>query len=60
MVVGSERFALWLEVERPEPIAGWIGDDADERVRFDGWLELISQLQRLLAPGHPGRRGERG
>jgi len=39
---------LQVEIDRPDPITGWIRDNTHARVRFEGWLELISQFQRLV------------
>ncbi|HEX3617437.1 MAG TPA: hypothetical protein VHU61_12910 [Solirubrobacteraceae bacterium] len=39
---------LRVRIERSDPISGWIDDGSDGCSRFDGWLELISQFQRLV------------
>jgi hypothetical protein len=38
-----------VEIDTAEPIGGWIGESGPGRVRFDGWLQLISLLERAAA-----------
>ena len=47
-----------VEIDRVEPIGGWIGGGGDRRTRFDGWLQLISWLQR--ATGEVSGDGGKG
>ena len=49
-----------VEIDRAEPIGGWIGDSAGQRARFDGWLQLISWLQRATGEveATPSEAGE--
>lgn len=35
-----------VEIDSAEPIGGWIADDGQRGTRFDGWLQLISSLER--------------
>ena len=43
-----------LHVERGvDPIAGWVGAEPGERLRFSGYLEFITLIERLLAPAEP-------
>lgn len=49
-----------VEIDSREPIGGWV-DAGHRRSRFDGWLQLISALEKAAAeleagaPEHEGR-----
>ncbi|HEY1688424.1 MAG TPA: hypothetical protein VGF95_06110 [Solirubrobacteraceae bacterium] len=53
MGVGSQHITLRVEIEQPNPIVGWIEGADCARTRFEGWLELISELQRVIATACP-------
>jgi hypothetical protein len=38
---------IW--VERMEPLAGTAATEGSERLRFDGWLELLRVVSELVA-----------
>ena len=42
--------------ERMEPLAGTAATEASERLRFDGWLELLRVLSELVAAAPPSGR----
>jgi hypothetical protein len=47
-----------LEIDSAKPIGGWIGAGGPQRTRFDGWLQLISSLER--AAGEIEAAGAKG
>jgi hypothetical protein len=66
MSTGPDDHGLRVQIERADPIAGWIcdGTRARARVWFGGWLELISRFRRVvvvdrLEGGDEARGGQR-
>lgn len=50
-----------LEIERGvEPISGWCTAPDGMRVRFVGWVELVSRLAALVTPPEIGSQEEAG
>jgi hypothetical protein len=42
---------IW--VKRMEPLAGTAATEGSERLRFDGWLELLRVVSELVAAAPP-------
>lgn len=42
-----------VEIDFRDPIGGWIETGGRRRSRFDGWLQLISALERAAAEVRP-------
>jgi hypothetical protein len=48
----TKAFRLELEIERDrDPIVGRLSDEHGHTVRFTGWLELISAMQKAVING---------
>jgi len=64
-VPNDRPLRIVLDVDRGEPLAGWIEIEGSARRRFDGLVQLVSRLDeaqdaRLKEPGSSPTDGEAG
>lgn len=46
-----------IRIDDVEPLSGQVSADGEQPLQFNGWLSLLSLLERLTHPAEPQRPG---